>query len=983
MPQARDRDTDDASVGVPIVMNRKERRAAKSQNRTIADRSAAADTALPGRDGNRLFELAMQYHRAGQQDEAERLCRQVVALDPRHADSRHILGIIAAQAGRQESALELIGQAIRLNDDNSFYHNDLGNVLVLCDQPDAAEASFRRAIAIAPDFALAHYNLGVLLLAQNKLDEAVASFERAVALQPDFDAAYYRLGNALEEHGKFREAEAAYRRAIAISPDHPETHNNLGNVLEAQGRLDDAAASYRRAIAIGPDYAFSHNNLGNILKEQGKIGDAIACYDRALAIKPDYPVAHSNLLVCINYDFDLVADRSEVEAQRWNERYGLGQRPTGHDFDHDRNPDRRLRIGYVSPDFRRHSVGTFIEPLLHAHDPAVVDIFCYAELRNPDPVTNRLQARADHWRVTVGMTDDALAQRIREDRIDILIDLAGHTSNNRLPMFAHKPAPLQVTWLGYPSTTGLATMDYRLVDAITDPESDSAAWASEKLVRLQNGFLCYGPPADAQPPVPPPSLVSDVVTFGSFNNLAKLSPETLDAWSALLRRLPKARFLLKWYAFADASTRALFHGRFAARGIAPDRVMLLGGEPDISDHLAVYHRVDIALDPFPYNGTTTTCEALWMGVPVVTLRGRRHAGRVGSSLLGRLGLDDFVADTIEDYIEIAATLAADSERRTRLRQNLRPLLAASSLCDAPGFARQIEATYRAMWRGWCNTIPRDPSVPGDLSSAAPEKSRKQPSRIDLTLSRRDQIANQVNAFPFWYHRIELPEGLVTPGWAPLDPTAYRIPARLDGKRVLDVGAWDGYWTFEALKRGAREVVAIDDFSDYMGELKESDRKAWATFDLCRDLLGYDERRCRRIDMSVYDAAVERLGRFDVVFFFGTLYHLRHPLLALDRLSALCDGEIFVESAILDDFSPYRGGFGHGYSGGQTVMEFYPHDEYAGNHTNWFVPTVQCMVGLLEAAGFSDCHGWKLTERPTELCYCRGFAHGRKSGASDR
>ena len=370
-----------------------------------------------------------------------------------------------------------------------------------------------------------------------------------------------------------------------------------------------------------------------------------------------------------------------------------------------------------------------------------------------------------------------------------------------------------------------------------------------------------------------------------------------------------------------------------------------------------------------------------MGVPVVTLRGKRHAARVGSSLLGRLGLDDLIADNIEEYIEIAATLAGDGARLNRLRQNLRACVAASPLCDAPAFAREIEAACRQMWRRWCRKTAADPSFSRDPSSASPENARKELSVVAASRPRRAQIAEQVAAFPYWYHRIELPEGIITPGWAPLDPAAYHIPARLDGKRVLDVGAWDGYWTFEALKRGAREAVAIDDFSDYGGILKEGDRKAWETFDLCRNLLGYDERRCQRIDMSVYDASEERLGRFDVVFFFGTLYHLRHPLLALDRLSAICDGEIFVESAILDDFSPYRGGLGHGYSGAQTVMEFYPRDEYGRNHTNWWVPTVQCMVSLLEAAGFGDCRGWKLTDRPTAVGYCRGFAYGRKVTAS--
>jgi tRNA (mo5U34)-methyltransferase len=242
---------------------------------------------------------------------------------------------------------------------------------------------------------------------------------------------------------------------------------------------------------------------------------------------------------------------------------------------------------------------------------------------------------------------------------------------------------------------------------------------------------------------------------------------------------------------------------------------------------------------------------------------------------------------------------------------------------------------------------------------------------------REQIISQVSHFPYWYHRIELPHGVVTPGWAPLNIDSYGIPDRLDGKRVLDVGAWDGFWTFEALKRGADEVVAIDDFSDFLGDLKDSQRKAWETFDLCRSLLGYDEKRCRRTEMSVYDISEERLGRFDVVMFFGTLYHLRHPLLALDRISEVCNKEIFVESAILDDFSPYRGGIGHGYSGGQVVAEFYPGRQYADNNTNWWVPTIRCLLGMLHAAGFTNSRGWKLTEQPSALAYCRGFAHGQK------
>ena len=253
---------------------------------------------------------------------------------------------------------------------------------------------------------------------------------------------------------------------------------------------------------------------------------------------------------------------------------------------------------------------------------------------------------------------------------------------------------------------------------------------------------------------------------------------------------------------------------------------------------------------------------------------------------------------------------------------------------------------------------------------------RQPATCDLSL--RPDLEDAVHRFPYWYHRIELPGGVVTPGWAPVDAGSYGVPADLSGLRVLDVGAWDGYWTFEALKRGAREVVAIDDFSDYLGGLRAEDRSAWATFDFCRDALGFDERSCRRLEMSVYDVGEAALGRFDVVFCFGTLYHLRHPLLALDRLAAVCEREIFVESAILDDYSPYRGGFGAGYPGGHMVMEFYPDDQYARNQTNWWVPSLHCLGHMVRAAGFSDVQGWKLIERPSSLAHTRGFVHGRRA-----
>jgi predicted O-linked N-acetylglucosamine transferase (SPINDLY family) len=360
-----------------------------------------------------------------------------------------------------------------------------------------------------------------------------------------------------------------------------------------------------------------------------------------------------------------------------------------------------LKVGYVSPDFRTHSVSHFVEPLLRGHDRHEVEVFCYAEVARPDAVTASLKGFADHWQETVGLSDNALAERIRADGIDILVDLAGHTANNRLPLFALRPAPVQVTWLGYPNTTGLETIQYRLVDAVTDPSGEADAWASEALVRLKDGFLSYSAGRNTPATTAPPCLEAGVVTFGSFNNPAKMSPSTLDAWATLLSRLPHAKLLLKGKPFADSAARAMVLANLTKRGVAAERVELAPWSPGIDAHLATYNRVDIALDPFPYNGTTTTCEALWMGVPVVTLCGDRHAGRVGASLLTQVGLTELIASSVEEYVEIAGGLAADPGRLNEMRRTLRPRMAASPLCDGRSFARRVEAAYRAMWQDWC------------------------------------------------------------------------------------------------------------------------------------------------------------------------------------------------------------------------------------------------------------------------------------------
>jgi predicted O-linked N-acetylglucosamine transferase (SPINDLY family) len=591
-------------------------------------------------------------------------------------------------------------QAIVIKPDYAEAHSNLGNALKDQGKLDEAIAAYHRAIAIKPDYAEVHSNLGNALRDQGKLGEAIAAHRQAIDIKPDYAEAHSNLGNALQDQGKLGEAIAAHRQAIGIKPDYAEAHYHLGNALKDQGKLDEAIAAYRQAIGIKPDLAEAYSNVGVALVGQGKLDEAIAAYRQAIGIKPDLAEAHSNLLVSLNYPDKSTADSLFAAHREWDERYGRQvSRPTA--YANVREAARRLKIGYVSPDFRDHSVAYFVEPLLKGHDRQAVEVFCYAEVKRPDTVTAHLQGLADHWLVTVGLSDEELAERIRAVGIDILVDLAGHTGNNRLRVFARKPAPVQVTWLGYPNTTGLEAIDYRLVDAVTDPVGEADAWASETLVRLEGGFLCYGGLKDAPEPTVPPCLKTGTVTFGSFNNPAKLSAATLDAWATLLSRLPQARLLLMGRPFGDVATRALFLARLDERGVAAERVELAAYLPGRVAHLAVYDRGDIALDPFPYNGATITCEALWMGVPVVTLRGDRHAGRVGASLLSQIGLTDLIADSVEEYVEIALALACNPGRLDELRRSLRPRMAASPLCDGRAFARKMEAAFRAMWQDWC------------------------------------------------------------------------------------------------------------------------------------------------------------------------------------------------------------------------------------------------------------------------------------------
>lgn len=564
-----------------------------------------------------------------------------------------------------------------------------------------AEQAARRLVAEHPDDATAWQALGAALHRQRRLGEALGCYQRSLAIDASLPETHYFLAEARREQGLDEEAEAAYRATLALAPDHVPALNNLSALLTNRGRLQEAAGLLQRALEIRPDDPRMLVNLGRARLHAGDAAAAEAAFRRVIELQPRLDDAHSNLLACLNYLGDRDPQAVFEDHRRWARVHCAGLRPPSH-WPNETDPRRRLRIGYVSPDLREHSVARFLEPVLAHHRHEDFEIGCYADVAHPDATTERLRGHCDRWTDATRLSHEQLAERVRRDRVDILIDLAGHTAHNRLLMFARKPAPLQLSWLGYPNTTGLSAIDYRISDGRADPPGKTEALHSETLLRLPHSFLCYGPPVDAPACGAPPSLAAGHVTFGSFNNLAKTTPAVVRAWARILAAVPDSRLLLKSRATGDPATRERLLARFADAGIETGRIAFLDPVPVHREHLAAYGRIDIALDTFPYHGTTTTCEALWMGVPVITLAGRVHAARVGVSLLHQVGLDDLVTGDEEQYLAVAARLAADSGRLVRLRNRLRDRMRAAPLCDAAGFTAALEESWREIWQRWCS-----------------------------------------------------------------------------------------------------------------------------------------------------------------------------------------------------------------------------------------------------------------------------------------
>ena len=626
---------------------------------------------------------------------------RAIAIQPGYADAHHNLGNALMNLGRLDNAVASYRRALEIKPALAVAHSQLGVASQEMGRPDDAVASNHRAIQLEPGDAKAHNNLGVALTQLGRPDEAAASCRTALAIKPDHGKAHNNLGAALLDLGRFAAASASFRRALAVKPDHVEAHINQGNALKDLGFLADAVGGYRRALELKPDCGEAHNNLGLALTDLGRLDDAVVGYRRALELKPDFFEAHNNLLFTGNYLPDQPAQQLLSEAKRFGVAVARRARPYA-EWPNVADRDRCLHVGLVSGDLRSHPVGYFVDGCIAAIASDASErmkLFAYPSHPCTDPLAQRIKSHCHAWHSAVGISDERLAAQIRSDRIDILIDLSGHTRHNRLAMFAWRPAPVLVTWLGYFATTGVAALDYLIADPWTLLASEEANF-TERVWRLPETRLCFGQP-DVEIGVNPlPALRAGQLTFGCFNNLTKMNDQVVALWARVLASVPGSRLFLKAKQLNDVSLRLDVMQRFGQQGITADRLVLEGYEPRRT-FLGAYQRVDIALDPFPFSGATTTVESLWMGVPVLTLAGNGMVSRQGVSILMNAGLVDWIASDTENYVARAVAHAADLQGLSRLRGTLRQQVLASPLFDASGFAVNFEAALRGMWRKWC------------------------------------------------------------------------------------------------------------------------------------------------------------------------------------------------------------------------------------------------------------------------------------------
>ena len=651
------------------------------------------------------FQAAAKHHQSGRLPEAEKIYRQILAADPNHADALHLLGVLAQQSGRLEIALECYQRALTVRPNQPDLHNHIGNVRRSQGNLPEAAAAFAAAVRCNPRHVAALHNLANCYQENGALNEAIVFYRRALEAAPDHFDVLIHLGNALVSAGQPAEAIPVYRRAVALQPKSAVAHFNLGCALKDASQPDEAIACFEMALTLEPGFAQAANNRGSALKDIARLDEAIAAYRQALTIQPAFREAHDNLIYAMLFQPDRGPAKIVAELLRWNERFAEPLAAAIRPHENDRSPSRPLRIGYVSPDFRDHVVGRNVLPILMRHDRERFKIFCYSNVGRPDSLTAQFEPHCDGWRDIARVSDADAAAMIRRDGIDILVDLALHMAHNRLLIFARQPAPVQATWAGYPGTTGLRTIRYRLTDPHLDPPGGGDEFYSEESIRLRESFWCYDPLGVDLPVNDLPALSSSNgparsgrgIAFGCLNNFCKVNEKTLKLWAVVLREVESARFILL---APEGSARLWVRRILQLQQVAPERIEFRAPRPRL-EYLRLYHDIDIALDTFPYNGHTTSLDAMWMGVPVVTIRGDSAVSRAGLSQLTNLGLEELAAQTPEDFVQIAGRLRADLPRLADLRRTLRERMERSPLMDAPRFTAGLESIYREMWIRYC------------------------------------------------------------------------------------------------------------------------------------------------------------------------------------------------------------------------------------------------------------------------------------------
>jgi predicted O-linked N-acetylglucosamine transferase (SPINDLY family) len=699
-------------------------------------------------------ELGLQHHGAGRLREAEALYSEALAEDPQNIDALHFLGVIALQRGDHARAVALISQALSCNAANPPAFNNLGLALAAQGKRREAVSAWLDALALQPDYpdaqrnlrgnlsvggglqrdaaSDAHFNQGNAYKDQGRLEEAIASYRDAVAGTPDFPAAHVNLGSALAQQGRHGEAVACFRKALVLEPDLAEACFNLGvsswqvgdlasakaalgrylraqpgdrNALMVLGEvhflsneLDEAAGCVERVLAGDPHAADAHSLLGSIFRNQARHRDALRHYELAILHDRNPVIAFQNLLFLMLCATGFSAADIHARHREFARRFEQPLLPARPAFRNAPDPGRRLRLGYVSPEFRYNVVGHFIQPILENHDRTQFEIHAYFTGPRHDSVTERIASLVDHWHEVRALSDEDLAALVHSHQIDILVDLCGHGPGSRLLAFARRPAPVQVNYLDYSATTGMSSIDYRLTTEYCDPSGSSEQYYSEKLYRLKDTYWTYNPPLRL-PVSELPMKSNGYATFGSFNLYYRMTSEVLDLWSRVLQAIPRSRLLI--VSVAPGSTQAALLERLDRAGIARERVSIHGVVP-FQKYNELMGAVDIALAPFPYNGATTAMDCLWNGLPVVAKAGgETFSTRLGCSVLAAMGLSELIAADADEYLRIAAGLASDAPRLAELRRTLRQKLECSPMRDFRGFTRELESAYREMWKGWC------------------------------------------------------------------------------------------------------------------------------------------------------------------------------------------------------------------------------------------------------------------------------------------